>query len=290
LDGSYVVAWDGTGTRDGVPADDLYKARNGWVFQSDCGVDGCVATGGSIVDTANPTAPLKNLRVADYADGRWSMVYVSAGAASCVGASGQKYTADVWTSWDIAVAPDKSLATTVTTMSTDECASVDVMSPTMTRSGDPLPGFPLPDPAGQPPIEPAPASAFHGQYTVTLAPRDRPDGKATVTVEVATSCLREGDRCVTSAISEEPAEPGSPFARATVYEFADGVFTRAYDAGGQPCPGGGEGSAVVTERLTLPPAQTSDPLRVLSGERVTTYAGGCQGSFTSDVEYALSAQ
>lgn len=48
LDGSYVVTWDGTGTRNGAPADDLYKAKYGWVFRTACGDSGCVAKGGSI--------------------------------------------------------------------------------------------------------------------------------------------------------------------------------------------------------------------------------------------------
>jgi hypothetical protein len=30
LDGSYVVEWDGTGTKNGAPADDLNKSGNGW--------------------------------------------------------------------------------------------------------------------------------------------------------------------------------------------------------------------------------------------------------------------
>jgi hypothetical protein len=34
LDGSYVVEWDGTGTKNGAPADDLNKSRNGWVFRT----------------------------------------------------------------------------------------------------------------------------------------------------------------------------------------------------------------------------------------------------------------
>jgi len=145
LDGSYVVEWDGTGTKNGAPADDLNKSRNGWVFRTACDDSGCVAAGGSIADTANPSAPLKNVRVADYVDGRWSMVYFTEDALTCDGPNGAKYTSDGWTIWDIAISPDGTLAPTVTLVGTDDCEVVNVQSPTMTRTGDPLPGFPLPE-------------------------------------------------------------------------------------------------------------------------------------------------
>lgn len=289
LDGSYVVEWDGTGTKNGAPADDLNKARNAWVFRTACGDSGCVATGGSIADTSNPTAPLKNVRVADYADGRWSMVYFTEDALTCDGPNGAKYTSDGWTIWDIAVAPEGTLTPTVTLIGTDECEVVNVQSPTMTRTGDPLPGFPLPDPADQPQRQAPPAAAaFDGTYTVTRTRRDRPDVQEVTNHEVQTNCLRTEDRCVTTSTSTDTREPATPY-QFWVYQFADGSFARN-SAAVRVCEDGRGGVATESDTLPLPSDAASAPLRTLTGERVTTFTGGCDGRVVDDIEYRLNSQ
>lgn len=287
LDGSYVVAWDGTGTKNGAPADDMNKARNGWVFRTACDENRCVATGGSIVDPNNPIAPLKNVRVADYVDGRWLIVNVNEGAATCDGPAGEKYTSDGWTIWDIAIAPDKTLTPTVTTVGTNDCPFVNVMSPTMTRVGDLLPGFPLTDPADQPQGKLPAAAAFRGAYTVTRTRRGQTAPREVTNHEVQTSCLRAEDRCVTTSTSRR--EPGAPFAEMLVYQFADDTFGRTSAPAGRPCDGGPEGMASEAETLPLSSAAPSDPLKVLTGERVTTFTSGCGGSVVDDVTYELTA-
>ncbi len=291
LDGSYVVTWDGTGTRNGAPADDLNKARNGWVFRTACQDSGCIATGGSIVDPDNPSAPLKNVRVADYVDGRWSMVYFTEDALSCDGPNGAKYTSDGWTIWDIAIAPEGTLTPTVTMIGTDDCAVVNVQSLTMIRAGDPLPDFPLPDPADQPQRPPAAAAAaFNGDYTVTRTRRDRPDAKEVANHEVQTNCLRAEARCVTTSTSSEPREPGTPYQQFWVYQFADRTFARSSAAASQTCDGGRDGVAEESDTLPLASDAASAPLRTLTGERVTTFAGGCEGRVIDDIEYQLNSQ
>lgn len=288
LDGSYVVTWDGTGTRNGAPADDLNKAKNGWVFRTACDQNGCVATGGSIVDPKNPTAPLKNVRVADYVDGRWVMVNVAEDAASCVGPDGAKHTSDGWSIWDIAVSGE-TLSATVTTVGTDDCPSVDVMTPTFTRVEDALPGFPIPDPADQPPRATPAAAAFRGDYTLTRTRRDQPDAKAVTNHRVETSCLRGEDRCVTTSIHNDDGDATVPFTEFTVYQFADGAFGRTSASADRTCDGGSAGIAAESETLPLPSAATSTPLRSLTGEVVATFTGGCAGRVVDDVQYALTS-
>ena len=290
LDGSYVVDWDGTGTKNGAPADDLNKARNGWVFRTACDESGCVAAGGSIADPNNPSAPLKNVRVADYVDGRWSMVYFTEDALSCDGPNGAKYTSDGWTIWDIAIAPDKTLTPTVTLIGTDDCAVVNVQSPTMTRAGDPLPDFPLPDPADQPQRTPQAAAAFDGTYTVTRTRRDRPDMQEIANHEVETNCLRAEARCVTTSTSSDAREPATPYQQFWVYQFADGAFARNSAAASRPCDDGRDGVAAESETLPLSSDAASAPLRTLTGERVTTFTGGCEARVIDGIEYQLNSQ
>jgi hypothetical protein len=290
LDGSYVVEWDGTGTKNGVPADDLNKARNGWVFRTACHDSGCVATGGSIADTANPSAPLKNVRVADYVDGRWSMVYFTENALTCDGPNGAKYTSDGWTIWDIAITPEKTLAPTVTLIGTDDCEVVNVQSLSMTRTGDPLPDFPLPDPAGQPRRSALPpAAAFNGTYTVTRTRRDRPDVQEVTNHEVQTNCLRAEARCVTTSTSSDAREPATPY-QFWVYQFADRTFARRSAAAGRTCEDGRDGVATASDTLPLPSDAASAPLRTLTGERITTFTAGCDARLVEDIEYQLNSQ
>ena len=290
LDGSYVVDWDGTGTKNGAPADDLNKARNGWVFRTDCDESACVAAGGSIADPNNPSAPLKNVRVADYVDGRWSMVYFTEDAISCDGPNGAKYTSDGWTIWDIAIAPDKTLTPTVTLIGTADCAVINVQSPTMTRAADPLPDFPVPDPADQPERTPQAAAAFHGTYKVTRTRRDRPDMHEIANHEVETNCLRAEARCVTTSTSREPREPSTPYQQLWVYQFADGAFARNSVAASRPCDEGRDGVAAESETLPLSSDAASAPLRTLTGERVTTFTGGCEARVIDDIKYELNSQ
>lgn len=288
LDGSYVVAWDGTGTKNGAPADDLYEARNGWVFRTACDESGCVATGGSIVDPNNPSAPVENVRVADYDDDRWSIVYFTEDAISCDGPSGAKYKSDGWTVWDIAIASDKTLTPTVTTIGTDDCAVVNVQSPTMTRVDDPLPDFPLPDPADQPQRTTSAAAAFNGNYTVTRTGRERTEVQETTNHDVETNCLRAEPRCVTRSTSSDPRDPATPYTTFWVYQFADQTFARTSAAASRTCDDGSGDVAAESETLPLSSAAPSAPLRILTGERVTRFSGGCEGSVIDDVKYQLN--
>ena len=218
LDGSYVVTWDGTGTRNGAPANDLNKARNGWVFRTSC--QGERLRGHRRVDR-RPGQPVGaaekrsrgRLCRRPVVDGllhrgrpivRWAE-------------RSELRASDGWTIWDIAIAPDKTLTPTVTMIGTDDCAVVNVQSLTMTRAGDPLPDFPLPDPADQPQRPPAAAAAaFNGDYTVTRTRRDRPDAKEVANHEVQTNCLRAEARCVAASNVPRTSRTGDSVPRAVL--------------------------------------------------------------------------
>lgn len=282
LDGLYTVEWTGTGTRNGVPVDDLRREKNGWAFRTACSDDGCVATGGGIPDPAKPQTPLAAVRVADYADGHWSMVWFTESGPTCTGADGASYTAPAWSIWDIAVDASGTLTPTVTLVGTDDCPFIEVHRPVMTKAQDSLGGVPVPDPADQPARVVPAAAAFTGEYTVTRTPKGRAGAEQVATHTVGTHCLRTEARCVTTSVNSESAEQFS------VLQFDGRAFTRRSAGMSDRCAGGAAGVAEVVE--TLRPGAASTPLRTASGERVTTFSSGCAGTVTDDLQYALTAQ
>ena len=283
LDGTYIVEYDGTGVANGAPSQSLVDGKSGWVFRSSCDEHTCVAAGGEITDPNDPAAPLRNPRAADYAGDRWTMVNFTEGSAACTGPRGERFTGDVWAAWEIAIAPDMTPAPTVTTIGTGDCPSVSVVTPTMTRAGDALPEFPAPDPAAQPARAETAAAAFRGGYTVTRTRRD-PAGEPQVTErDVATYCLRTGDRCVTTAAI--PGAPGATNAYLAVYEVTDGTFTRRSVPLPAVCDDGSIGVATEVETLTLPADVAAGALPELRGEVVTTFTAGCPGTTTDDIAY-----
>lgn len=282
LDGLYVIEWTGSGTRNGVAVDDLRREKNGWAFRTACDDDGCVATGGGIPDPAKPQTPLAAVRVADYADGHWTMVWSVESGPSCTGADGVTYSAPGWSIWDIAVDAAGTLTPTVTLVGAGDCPYIEVHRPIMTRSEETLGGVPVPDPAKQPARIASAAAGFTGAYTLTRTPRGRPGAAQVANHQVATHCLRTETRCVTTSVNSKAPEDFS------VLQFDGNGFGRRTAGVSEPCAAGGTGVAEVVE--TLKPDGTAAPLRTVSGQRVATFGAGCRGSVTDDVEYALAAQ
>ncbi len=106
--------------------------------------------------------------------------------------------------------------------------------------------------------------------------------------EVQTHCLRAEARCVTTSTSSEPRDPEAPY-QFWVYQFADDAFTRR-SAASRPCDDGKDGVATELDTLPLPSDAASAPLRSLTGERVTTFTGGCDARVVDDIEYQLNSQ
>ncbi|MDG4663428.1 hypothetical protein [Mycobacterium sp. 236(2023)] len=284
LDGSYIVEYDGTGTTNGAPVLGQSSGKAGWVFQTACDEDSCVAAGGMIADPENPGAPLKDARVADYVDGRWVMIHRSENVVTCTGPNGEELRADGWSIWDIAIAPDMSLRPTITTVGVGDCPSVNVVTPVMTRVADRLPEFPVPDPTQQPPRTVAAATGFHGSYTSTRTRRGQDAEPEVADRNVRTYCLRTGDRCATTATT--PGEPGAEFAHLSVFTFGDGKFVRSTIPLPSPCADGVPGAATEAQTLNLP-AGTENPFPEVRGAVVKNFTAGCAGAEEYDVVYAL---
>lgn len=276
LDGLYVIEWTGDVSRSGVRVDIGRQPgeRNAWALRTACDDDGCVVTGGGIADPSTPTAPLAAVRVGDYVDGHWSIVWRTAKGPTCTGADGKTHSSPVWTHFEIS----DDLTMTATLVGTGDCPFVEVLKPTITKADDSLRGVPVPDPADQPARVVPVGAGFAGDYTVTRTPRAGGAEQST-TREVTTTCLRAEPHCVSTSVNDEVAE-------LSVLEFDGDVFGRRAAAVQQPCGTGGDGVAAVTE--TLRPTGTSAPLRTLSGERTTTFNSGCAGTVTDDVTYALA--
>jgi hypothetical protein len=107
--------------------------------------------------------------------------------------------------------------------------------------------------------------------------------------EVQTNCLRAQARCVTTSTSSDTREPATPH-QFWVYQFADRTFARSTAAASQTCDDGRDGVAEESDTLPLPSDAASAPLRSVTGERVTTFAGGCEGRVIDDIEYQLNSQ
>lgn len=278
LDGLYVIEWPGPVSHIGVRIDTVVKRpgeRNVFAFRTACRErDECVVTGGGVPDTSDLTAPLAAVRIGDYVDGRWSIVWLTEKGMTCTGGDGKSHSSPVWTYFDI----ENDLTMTATLVGTGDCPFIEVHSPTVTKSSDSLHGMPVPDPAEQSARVVPVGAGFTGDYTVTRTPRG--GGAETLTNRrVTTHCLRAESQCVSTSVNDEAAE-------FSVLEFDGDAFSRRAAAVTQPCGTGGDGVAAVTE--TLRSTGGSAPLRTLSGERTTTFSTGCAGSVTDDVTYSLA--
>ncbi|MCP9275524.1 hypothetical protein [Mycolicibacterium arenosum] len=275
LAGLYAIEWTGAVSHIGVPVDIGLRPgeRNAWVFRTSCDDDGCVATGGGVADNSASTVRLAAVRIGDYVDGRWSIVWRSAKGPTCAGADGKTYSSPVWTVFDIT----DDLTMTATLVGTGDCPFIEVHHPTITRADDSLLGAPVPDPADQPARIVPGGAGFAGDYTLTRTPRDGGVVQLS-TREVTTTCLRAESRCISTSVDDDAAE-------FSVFEFDGDAFSRRATAVKQPCGTGGDGVAAVTE--TLQSTGESAPLRTLSGERTATFSAGCAGSVTDDVTYTM---
>jgi hypothetical protein len=282
LDGVYDIVQDGTGTRNGAPIDDLEKGETKWAFRTSCDAKGCVATGGPI-DPNNPAAALPPIRVADYVDGKWSLVFLNQGAA-CPRGDGQTFQSDQWIIWSVERDAEQKLSIKVTVAGADECNSVTEFSSTLTRIGDLPAGTTLPNPADAPTFVPSyPANSFRGKYTVDYT---REDGQSQDSehMDVKTYCLRSEERCVTTTINVDPHDPGTPYSL-QVYDFADDKYQFKQTIGTQPCKDGTEGLASKAVSLPLPPAPVPDPLPTLGGNMGMSFTGECTASAAYNVTF-----
>jgi serine/threonine-protein kinase len=280
LDGIYKFVEDGTGTRNGVAIDNLFKGETQWAFRTTCDENGCVAAGAKF-DPAKPTVPASAAFAADYVDGKWTQVTITGGVA-CPRENGETYQSDQWSIWDISQTPDKQLALNITNAATNSCNYVSQYTPAISRVGELPKDFPLTDPAEAPKrADSFPATGFRGKYTVDYKVAATGEPQPGEHMDVKTICLRTGERCVTTAINVDPRDPGTPYSL-QVYEFAQDKFTFDNTIGKKPCQDGREGIASQKALLNLPPAPVPDPLTTVTGQSALIFTGDCSGTVIYD--------
>jgi hypothetical protein len=282
LDGLYTFVEDGTGTRNGAPATDLFKGETQWAFRTKCDEKGCVAAGGR-VDPANPSAAPSQVFAADYADGKWTQVTLDVGGATCA-RQDTTFKSDQWSIWDITKADDK-LSIKGTSVGTDDCNFVNESTSTLTRVGDLPAGMTLPDPADAPKrVQSYPANAFRGKYTADYKRADNGQPQNSEQMDVRTTCLRSDERCVTTTVNLAPRDPATPYAL-EVYQFANDKFTFKQTVGQTQCADGREGVGAKSVSLSLPPAPVPDPAPSVTGNVNVSVTGDCTGTNVYDANF-----
>lgn len=283
LDGVYKFVEDGTGTRNGSPATDLFKGETQWAFRTKCDENGCVAAGGRI-DPANPAAAPSQVFAADYTDGTWTQVTLDVGGATCA-RQDATFKSDQWSIWDITAAPVDKLSIKGTSIGTDDCNFVNESTSTLTRVGDLPAGMALPDPADAPKrVQSYPADSFRGKYTADYKRADSGESQNSEQLDVKTTCLRADERCVTTTVNLAPRDPGTPYAL-EVYQFANGTFVFKQTVGQTQCADGRSGIGAKAVTLSLPPAPVPDPAPTVTGKVTVNVTGDCSGTNVYDATF-----
>jgi len=284
LDGLYRIVEDGTGTLNGARVDFLAKSDTQWAFRTTCDTNGCYAVGAKF-DPEHPSAQPNGFKVADYVDGKWSVISL-AEQAPCPRDTGETYKGDRWDIWDIEPAPDNNVKLNVTVAGTNDCNFINEFSPAITRVGDAPKDFPWPQPADVPKrLASFPATAFRGKYTVDYAVANTGQSQSTEHMDVKTYCLRSEDRCVTTTVNVDPRDPGTQYGL-QVFKYEYGKYRFDQTLGKKPCRDNLEGIASKTVILPLPPAPVPDPLTTLTGQAAVTFTGDCQGTDAYNVAFS----
>jgi serine/threonine-protein kinase len=239
LTGSFTVAFGPTILSDGTPANDPPFTET-WRLRSECGENGCVATG-----TTGGQYPTNDVVFDKLADGSW--VAVSLSSARCSNADDE-----AWNVVTLKPQPDGSFTGEMTAAFPRGCFTK--RTATFTPTGNTSVAG-LPDPGTLPTRVVSPAEAFYGQYDEQFINANTTPRIQNYHLGVKTNCLRTGDRCISFLIDTNG--DGESF----VYQ--NGIWTRndEYDA---PCSTGGTSHSKINSTLTLPqPLQ--NPITLLKG-------------------------
>jgi serine/threonine-protein kinase len=258
LNGTYTVEFGAderpNGQSDGNPS----GGSETWVITSACQTEGCVATATKV----NGSQSAASTMVLDQVGGRW--VAVSAAHGTCVNSQ-----VESWEAMSLQLRPDGTLDGRFVVRTTASCATDQQVK--FTRVSDVKPEVSVADPKAQPPRVPSPAQGLHGKYqeTDTYADGGR---NAEANFDIATYCLRTGDRCL--SYWQSPSDT-------KVLVFAQNQWTLANTSQNAKCTNGSPASGQVTLQYPLPqPAQ--DPIPLLTGRGHYTVSGQCP--FNSDFD------
>jgi hypothetical protein len=261
LDGTYTATFLPPAT-PGTPLD-AAPAKFTWVARSVCVQNSCVATARFVHPPT--TGPHLDAMTFDYVGGRWLSVQEQPGV--CDQGSGVTVQGQDWFVISLEPGPDGTMSGTYRYAAS--VGGCNVEQPlTLTRTGNPLTDFQLPDPATLPPRVLSPAEGLHGRYsrTQTLPESDKTFPSTTFTGD--TQCLRTGERCETFMKTDDASG-------LLVMVFADAQWTEPVSDSQVTCPAG---SGTMSSEIGYPlPRPTQNPIAVLAGKLRQNFSGQCQG-------------
>ena len=264
LDGTYAVDFEAATQPNGQPFSNWPGGRETWVIKSACPSSGCVATATRVSgsQSASPTMVL------DKNGQTWTAVTAAQG--TCANAA-----TEYWESMTLQSQASGSLTGRFVSRSTTLCARNQQVS--FVRTGDAQAGVGTADPSSQPALVASPANGLHGSYQVTntYAVRTAQGNSETRGYDIATYCLRDGQRCLSYWQDVDPNAPGMAF----LFAQSKWVLTNtSYDG---KCQNGGNAQKELTLEYPLPqPAQ--DPIALLTGRGHYTITGTCP--YSSDLD------
>jgi serine/threonine-protein kinase len=138
---------------------------------------------------------------------------------------------------------------------------------TITRTGDLNPAVTVADPETLPALTNSPAAGFEGRYRYKLVDRATGETSSDVFYDVETFCLRTGERCISSFVSESRKSN-------LAYVFADSKWVLGPTPLPIKCENGQDGQRTRTGELTLP-EQEQDPFQTLTGTAHSVDTGRC---------------
>jgi serine/threonine kinase PknH len=251
---------------------DTGTASGSFSIRSACGSNGCVA----VAVTSQPSVIQKTL-LFDDVGGNWLSVGVANGAPESVSpgllksCNGGNFV-DIWEVITLQPKPDGTLSGQYTAANQHGCGTTRTV--TFARTGD-VEVASLPDPGSQARRVVTPAEGLRGHYrrTFTWPGRRAPTVSETT---VNTSCLRTGDRCLSSFHDVNSAD---------VMIFADGKWTWNTDHD-YDCSPTQRTHTIGTAEYLLP-AAAPDPIILLTGQGHSEVPPGnaCSGSFDFQSKY-----
>jgi predicted Ser/Thr protein kinase len=248
--GIYRADFSATTLMDGQTVEGATPTTARWGVRSACRPDGCVATAMRL----SGEGPAVSSLVFDQVDGRW--VAVGLGSDQC-----HNTPTEVWDVFTLQPRPDGTLSGEYSGTSSDGCSGKGTV--TFARTGS-IEDDTVPDPASLPPRVVSPAEALHGHYHLT---RNFSNGspQQDLLYEVATNCLRGGDRCMSYFHAPSDFRP---------LIFSDGNWASNLEFDGKcPAPGGPTHLKYTAEFPLPKPPQ--DPIALLIGNGHQEQTGNC---------------
>jgi serine/threonine-protein kinase len=258
MDGTYAVELGEITGLDGTPLA-RSGARQTWAIRTACRDSGCVATV-SVLAAGDPAKPPSSTGEFDFVDGKWI------GVREITGDCKMKKDAPLWMTYSLEPKPDGTIAGMRWEIFANEtCMGSRTVA--MKRTGDANPAVAVADPDDSPPRAVSPAAGFGGRYRYKLVDKATGETNSDVFYDVETSCLRTGERCLSSFVSESRK---SHFA----YVFADSKWVTNPAPFSIKCDDGRDDQRTRSGILTLPDPVT-DPFQTLTGTVHSVDVGPC---------------